>query len=109
MVNTFWKKCKFGENLTARTAVFLAAGLLMSTAASAQAAGITAGLCYIAGQYKLAIAAVALIAVFMAVINGMFGKNAMIATLAESVLIGCGIAVIASAMIAATGLTGGCV
>ena len=66
------------------------------------------GICTIAEWYKIIIGAAALVAIFMAVLNSMFSKNALIAEIVEKVLIGCGIAMFAGALVVATGLTNQC-
>lgn len=75
---------------------------------SAQAAFNVAGLCAIAGYYKMAIGAIALIAIFLAIVNQMTGKNVAISEIAMNVLIGCAIAMVAPELIGKTGLTTSC-
>lgn len=78
------------------------------SATSAQAAFNVDGLCAIAGYYKMAIGAIALIAIFLAIVNQMTGKNVAISEIAMNVLIGCAIAMVAPELIGKTGLTTSC-
>lgn len=102
----FSKKSNLKAAVAAKFAVILTSGLAYSTSANAQA--ITKGLCYIVDQYKLVLGTVALIAILVAVVNGFFSKNSLVATLVETVIIGCGIAAVATVIVTSTGLVVSC-
>lgn len=84
--------------------------LLGAGTAFAQAGGLPAptGLCRFADFLKQVIGAGAIIAILLLVINSFFAKSSVIGDIIIYVIIGCVIAVSATALINLTGLTATC-
>jgi hypothetical protein len=97
MVNT--KSSTF--ETVVRVVSLMMVAFALSTPAMAQ--NVTA-LCTLVTYYKSFLAVVALLAVLFYVGNSFFGKSALVAEIAQNVLIGCVVATLAGALISATGL-----
>lgn len=90
---------------TSETVVRVASLAIVAVALSSPAmAQNVSALCTLVTYYKSFLAVVALLAVLFYVGNSFFGKSALVAEIAQNVLIGCVVATLAGALIAATGL-----
>jgi hypothetical protein len=97
MVNT---KLNSFDGVVRWASMALIAALLSSPAVAQN----VSALCTLVTYYKSFLAVVALLAVLFYVGNSFFGKSALVAEIAQNVLIGCVVATLAGALISATGL-----
>jgi hypothetical protein len=93
----------FEKALRIASLLFVAA--MLSSPAMAQS---VSGLCMLVSYYKMFLGVVAMLAVLFYVGNSFFGKSALVAEIAQNVLIGCVVATLAGALVSATGLTASC-